>query len=391
MADYVTYFGLMAEVNDFDAAYRYLTEDDMTKYLKSNIEYDGSSVGLSPDSIEKIEWILEDPTGGVITLETTEDLTQPQLDYISEWIRGQNSDGLGEGFEQQPFAINEDYDYGYDEDDEYYEDDYTEMASFDWQTNNYSLRKVSRKKGSKARCKKSNRTRLKKKAQSSSYSIFIGAVADPTNGTWVDLPASDDEIQNAIETAQNGPDGEFYEEVMIADVSGLGNSVGEYDDIEQVNEWVFQMMNSGLPEDLVDTLLEDYDLETVAENADDIEFYMDVNSDSDLAYEVVDALGGIGELGNETLKMYFDYEEFGRDLRLGDGYEIANGFGFRFASRRTASRMMLCNIIEKHIRKAESKVCKETAKKANLMAKKSRSLRRSANRSRKNRRHLPLR
>lgn len=48
-------------------------------------------------------------------------------------IRGQNSDGLGESFEQQGF-----------EGDDYEEDDYgnyCDMAEFDWATNKYPLRK----------------------------------------------------------------------------------------------------------------------------------------------------------------------------------------------------------------------------------------------------------
>ena len=62
-------------------------------------------------------------------------LNQDELDFVSSWITGQNSDGLGEGFEQQEFAW-----MPYDDDDDYYDDG--EMASFDWQTNNYKLHLV---------------------------------------------------------------------------------------------------------------------------------------------------------------------------------------------------------------------------------------------------------
>ena len=58
----------------------------------------------------------------------------------------QNSDGLGEGFEQQSFAsyeIEDDYNCGYDE-DEYIEPEYV-MASFDWETNDYEFTLVTPK------------------------------------------------------------------------------------------------------------------------------------------------------------------------------------------------------------------------------------------------------
>jgi hypothetical protein len=56
-------------------------------------------------------------------------LTDEESKQISEWISGQNSDGLGEGFEQQSFAEIE----GDDENDDW------AMASFDWQTNPCTL------------------------------------------------------------------------------------------------------------------------------------------------------------------------------------------------------------------------------------------------------------
>lgn len=94
---YETNFRLECPVNDFDEAYNYLTEDDMTQYL------DKERCKATPD-ITSVEWILEDEESGKIVVRAIRELTEDELDELSDWIRGQNSDGLGEGFEQQEFA-----------------------------------------------------------------------------------------------------------------------------------------------------------------------------------------------------------------------------------------------------------------------------------------------
>lgn len=45
----------------------------------------------------------------------------------------------------------------------------------------------------------------------------------------------------------------------------------------------------------------------------DYSVYSDVYDDSDLGYEVVNRLG---ELPQDTIESYFNYEAFGRDVRL---------------------------------------------------------------------------
>lgn len=122
---YRTYFKLNAPVLDIEEAQDYLSEDDMVDYL------DEDDIGSSVlEAIEDIYWVLKDEQSGYIELKTNRKLSDKELKPISEWVSGQNSDGLGEGFEQQDFA-----NYPLDEDDEY--DDEWVMASFDWQTNDY--------------------------------------------------------------------------------------------------------------------------------------------------------------------------------------------------------------------------------------------------------------
>lgn len=128
---YRTYFNLTASVNDFDAAAKYLKDDDMSKYLKTD-----SRISQNVrDAVNSINWILKDECSGYIELETLSALSADELKSISNWVAGQNSDGLGEGFEQQDFANYTDEGLiGFEEDE--WDDEYI-MASFDWQTNEY--------------------------------------------------------------------------------------------------------------------------------------------------------------------------------------------------------------------------------------------------------------
>lgn len=50
---------------------------------------------------------------------------------------------------------------------------------------------------------------------------------------------------------------------------------------------------------------------------DDCWLYPDVSTDRDLGEYIVDEIGF--ELSRETLELYFDYEKFGRDVRLEEG------------------------------------------------------------------------
>ena len=128
---YRTFFKLTACVNDLNAAKDYLTEDDMTVYLKE----DSRIPKNISDAVTKIEWILKDEFSGCIDLTTTSELSTEDLKKISDWVKGQNSDGLGEGFEQQSFACYEDEGLtGYEGSNW---DNETIMASFDWETNDY--------------------------------------------------------------------------------------------------------------------------------------------------------------------------------------------------------------------------------------------------------------
>ena len=55
----------------------------------------------------------------------------------------------------------------------------------------------------------------------------------------------------------------------------------------------------------------------------------DFDSDEDRGYDYIENMGGVSELGDKTTEMYFDYDKFGRDLAINDYTEIEDGYYFR--------------------------------------------------------------
>ena len=131
---------LKATVNDVAAAQAYLTQDDMTQYVAGD-----EDIAFS-DAVLHLEWQLQGNGYDYhIVMFTRRVLTEAELKAMSEWCSGQNSDGLGEGFEQQAFAEIADEcgdcwncRNGYSCEDE----SSFGMCSFDWETNELPWVKV---------------------------------------------------------------------------------------------------------------------------------------------------------------------------------------------------------------------------------------------------------
>jgi NAD-dependent SIR2 family protein deacetylase len=139
--------------SNVEEARNYLRQDDMTQFL------DPPLAGV----VERIEWSLEyNGHDYYVEAVTKRALKKNELKELAMWTSGQNSDGLGEGFEQQAFAEKHGsgeevsctvcYGTGYccdDHDDEctecgglgYYDDD-GGMISFDWKSNNSTFNRV---------------------------------------------------------------------------------------------------------------------------------------------------------------------------------------------------------------------------------------------------------
>lgn len=122
------------------AAQAYLKLDHEGKPLNMQQYLDPPLGGV----IELLEWDLKgDGYNYDITATSKRELTQDELKQLSSEVSGQNSDGLGEGFEQQDFAWSEEDDCTCDGDGWGSCDcENGHMISFDWQTNELKWTRV---------------------------------------------------------------------------------------------------------------------------------------------------------------------------------------------------------------------------------------------------------
>lgn len=108
---YQTNFTLTHAVNDYEEAKAFLDEandEGITDTLQSDITFD-SEYGDAPndfsDKIESVRWSLDTANTGHITLQTNTALTEEEKTYISEWINGQQTQGIGDDFKEEPFQL----------------------------------------------------------------------------------------------------------------------------------------------------------------------------------------------------------------------------------------------------------------------------------------------
>lgn len=144
------------------------------------------------------------------------------------------------------------------------------------------------------------------------------------NYVWLDLPATDEEIE-AAKDAININDN--YEEWFITDYECPYLQIGEYDNIDQLNE-IAQTLED-LDEwdrDIVKALLDEgYELDEAIRTAPDCIVYNDCDDMSDVAYQMYEE-GLLGEIP-EHLINYIDWEAYGRDLSF-DGHWIETDNGY---------------------------------------------------------------
>ncbi|MCW6094572.1 antirestriction protein ArdA [Clostridium sporogenes] len=163
-------------------------------------------------------------------------------------------------------------------------------------------------------------------------------------GKWLELPASEDDINNLMVEIGVGyfdEDGEYihgledngvyYEEYAIhdheTDIDGL--EISEYSSITELNEIAEEMeVLSEYETKIVSALLEwgvyTNVLEAI-ENIDDYNLNEDINNDYDLGYYWIEE-SGCYEIP-ENIKYYIDYEKFGSDISINaNGFFSSNGW-----------------------------------------------------------------
>ena len=145
-------------------------------------------------------------------------------------------------------------------------------------------------------------------------------------GEWLELPATEEEIE-AVK--QRIGINEYYEEMFITDyetdVDGL--TVGEFDDLDELNDLAEAIEDD--PEAAAALIYFGYNTAEEIKNAlDDVICIgapgMCESIDEFIGYYYAEECGCI-EIPEEV-KTYFDYERYGRDIRLeGNFYESPSG------------------------------------------------------------------
>ena len=140
-------------------------------------------------------------------------------------------------------------------------------------------------------------------------------------GAWFTFPIDEEDVKEKIGL------NEQYEEYAIHDTDNFPIAIGEYVSIEELNE-MYEMIEE-LPDYIVECLDEFIShygtLEEVVEHKDDIYYYPDCETMTDVAYYYIDELQALGDIP-PSLQNYIDYEAYGRDLDMG-GYFIETSRG----------------------------------------------------------------
>ena len=140
-------------------------------------------------------------------------------------------------------------------------------------------------------------------------------------GKWLELPATEEEIEKTLEEIgiSDEPDenGIYYEEYFITDyetdIDGL--KVSEYSNIDDLNELAESI--DDLDEDekeIVDAIMgEGYSLEDAIDKKDDVMIYYNCSNMEQVAEDYAEQVGLLNDIP-ESLRYYFDFEAYGRDM-----------------------------------------------------------------------------
>ena len=142
-------------------------------------------------------------------------------------------------------------------------------------------------------------------------------------GKWVKLPVSDDKLDEVLKAIGIN---EYYEEFFISDfenerIIGLSEVVSEYSSVQALNKLAQRLEE--LSDDEADKLgaVLEYeacrsvsDVLELLDELDNFDLLTDVTDDEELGYYYAEEYCSIDI--PENIQPYFDYEAYGRDIRL---------------------------------------------------------------------------
>jgi antirestriction protein len=153
----------------------------------------------------------------------------------------------------------------------------------------------------------------------------------PTKGNWIDLDdiSEWDEIKEQLATSLEIESGDI-DEVLCADVEGLArhfySSNCDSFDLDEWADFKEQMSGTHLDAEVIDAYLDNCGIGGVSISDIEEAYSGQFDSWEDLAYDLLESTGDINQIP-ESLRGYFDYEKFGRDLSY--DYFESNGHYFR--------------------------------------------------------------
>ena len=175
--------------------------------------------------------------------------------------------------------------------------------------------------------------------------IFITNLGKYTEGyligKWVKLPVSEDKLDEVLE--EIGIDNEYYEEYFITDtdceneIIGIGDVISEYSSVQALNELAQRLEE--LSDDEADKLgaVLEYeacrsvsDVLELLDKLDEFDLLTDVTDDEELGYYYAEEYCSIDI--PENIQPYFDYEAYGRDIRL-ESSCLYTSYGFLLDNR----------------------------------------------------------
>lgn len=155
-------------------------------------------------------------------------------------------------------------------------------------------------------------------------------------GKWITFPIDEDDLNEAFkEIGLNYIDDEGeeintgYEEYFFTDWECDAEiDLGEYESIEDMNEFAERLLEWEGEEDKFAAACEYEGIKYVLNTSpDDWLLLENVNTDEDLGRYYAEEVGCIDFGGNEILERYFDYDAYGRDIRL-EGHGIFTDYGW---------------------------------------------------------------
>lgn len=145
------------------------------------------------------------------------------------------------------------------------------------------------------------------------------------NGEWIEFPIDEDELEEVLERIGCADGTEYFFTDWESDTLRPCD-IGEYITPEEVND-IYETLEAW-DEDALNAALEAFGLDDILNaSPDDFFFAPDIETDEELGYYYADACRIFEGNKSDTLGRYFDYEAYGRDIRLKtSGYFTAYGW-----------------------------------------------------------------